>query len=98
MSDSLLADRLRKLVAAGMLKAVPYQDPGRRPRNEYRLTEKGLDLYPVMSALLRWGDRYNADPEGPALIVVHAGCGKPVEAVSGMRAWAPSHLRHRGAC
>lgn len=81
MSDSLLADRLRKLVAAGVLDAVPYQDPGRRPRNEYRLTEKGLDLYPVMIALLRWGDRYYMGPEGPALIVTHAGCGEPVEAV-----------------
>lgn len=81
MSDSLLADRLRKLVTAGALEAVPYQDPGRRPRNEYRLTEKGLDLYPLMIALLRWGDRYYADPEGPALTVTHAGCGDPVEAI-----------------
>lgn len=81
MSDSLLADRLRKLVAAEVLVAVPYRDPGRRLRHEYRLTEKGIDLHPVMIALLQWGDRYCADPEGPALTVTHAGCGELVEAV-----------------
>jgi DNA-binding HxlR family transcriptional regulator len=81
MSDAVLADRLRTLVAAGVLEAMPYREPGRRTRHEYRLTEKGLDLYPVLIALLQWGDRYFADREGPAIVVAHEGCGEPVAAV-----------------
>src|ERR1700751_1949070 len=50
----VLADRLRKLVALGVLRRVPYQE---RPRRyEYRLTPKGLDLQPVLLPLVRWGD------------------------------------------
>ncbi|WP_153506426.1 winged helix-turn-helix transcriptional regulator [Cumulibacter manganitolerans] len=81
ISDAVLADRLRKLVAAGVLETTPYQDQGRRARNEYRLTPKGLDLYPTMIALLKWGDTYCADPAGPSIIVTHHDCGAPVEAV-----------------
>lgn len=81
MSDAVLSDRLRTLVAAGVLEAKPYREPGRRTRHEYRLTEKGHDLYPVIIALLQWGDRYCADRAGPAVIVAHEGCGEPVEAV-----------------
>lgn len=81
VSDPVLSDRLRKLVAAGVLEASTYREPGRRARNEYRLTEKGLDLYPVMIALLGWGDAYCADTEGPAIEVSHRGCGERVEAV-----------------
>lgn len=81
ISDPVLADRLRKLVAAGILEATQYREPGHRARYEYRLTPKGLDLYPVLIALLRWGDRYYADPQGPAIQVVHDGCGQPVETV-----------------
>lgn len=81
MSDAVLADRLRTLVAAGVLEAMPYREPGRRTRYEYRLTAKGRDLHPVLIALLQWGDRYCADREGPAIVVTHEGCGEPVEAV-----------------
>jgi DNA-binding HxlR family transcriptional regulator len=81
ISDPVLSDRLRKLVAAGILDATPYREAGRRTRYEYRLTPKGLDLYPVLIALLRWGDRYYADPEGPAIQVVHNECDRPVETV-----------------
>src|SRR5215831_18369237 len=54
-----LADRLRKLVEHGVLERVPYDE--RPPRFEYRLTEKGRDLYPVVVSLTRWGDRWMAD-------------------------------------
>jgi DNA-binding HxlR family transcriptional regulator len=81
MSDAVLSDRLRTLVSEGVLEAIPYREPGRRMRHEYRLTEKGLDLYPLLIALLQWGDRYYADSEGPAIVVAHDGCGEPVEAV-----------------
>lgn len=79
VSDPVLSDRLRKLVAADILHVRPYQEAGRRTRHEYRLTTKGLELYPVVIALLRWGDRYYADPDGPSVSVVHRDCGEPVE-------------------
>lgn len=81
VSDPVLADRLRKLVNAGVLEATPYREPGRRTRNEYRLTARGLDLYPVMISLLQWGDRHRSGPEGPPLEVSHRGCGEPLRAV-----------------
>lgn len=81
LSEAVLADRLRKLVTAGILETVPYREPGSRTRHEYRLTRKGWDLWPAMIALKQWGDRYTADPEGPPLEVRHRDCGEPVEAV-----------------
>lgn len=74
----VLTDRLRLLVEEGVLEKVPYQVPGQRPRHEYRLTRKGLDLYPVMVALADWGNRYLADPEGPPVQFVHRDCGAEV--------------------
>ncbi|MFJ9736995.1 winged helix-turn-helix transcriptional regulator [Streptomyces sp. NPDC101166] len=81
LSEAVLADRLRKLVAAGILETVAYREPGSRTRNEYRLTRKGWDLWPAMIALKQWGDRYTADSEGPPLEVHHADCGEPLRAV-----------------
>lgn len=81
IADAVLARRLRTLVDESVLAAVPYREPGHRTRHEYRLTETGLDLYPVLIALLRWGDRHRADPEGPAVDPVHRGCGAPVDAI-----------------
>jgi DNA-binding HxlR family transcriptional regulator len=69
-----LADRLRKLVRHGVLARVRYQD--RPPRFEYRLTEKGRDLYPVVVSLTRWGDRWMAGRAGPPIELVHRGCGR----------------------
>ncbi|GAA1940244.1 winged helix-turn-helix transcriptional regulator [Kitasatospora viridis] len=81
LSEAVLSDRLRKLVAAGILAAVPYREPGSRTRHEYRLTEKGWDLWPAVIALKQWGDRWTADPDGPPLEVHHRGCGAPLEVV-----------------
>jgi DNA-binding HxlR family transcriptional regulator len=86
LSDPVLADRLRKLVQAGILSTRPYRDPGTRTRHEYRLTDKGLDLYPVLIALLRWGERHHPDPGGPQIEVRHRDCGAPVDAVVRCRA------------
>jgi DNA-binding HxlR family transcriptional regulator len=77
----VLANRLAGLVAHGILRRVPYREPGARVRHEYRLTERGLDLYPVLVAVRDWGDRYLADPGGPPLRTVHAGCQAQVHAV-----------------
>ncbi|MEV6654686.1 helix-turn-helix domain-containing protein [Streptomyces sp. NPDC051219] len=78
ISRSVLSERLEHLVANGLLEQRSYQEPGRRRRSEYVLTEKGRDLYPVLSALRQWGDKYLADPEGPAVLATHHACGAPV--------------------
>ncbi|MEU1164474.1 winged helix-turn-helix transcriptional regulator, partial [Streptomyces sp. NPDC005921] len=60
---------------------VPYQEPGQRTRYAYRLTEKGRDFLPVLTALRQWGDTWAADEQGPPLVVRHKDCGAPVHAV-----------------
>src|ERR671912_2669886 len=75
----VLSARLGTLVDAGLLRRHPYREPGQRTRDEYRLTAAGMDLYPVLVALLRWGDRYLDQPTGGrTLELTHAGCGEPV--------------------
>jgi DNA-binding HxlR family transcriptional regulator len=75
IADNILADRLRRLTEHGVLVKVPYHD-GRRQRQEYRLTQAGADLAPVLRALADWGHRYTqgAAPNSP-LVRLHAGCG-----------------------
>ena len=76
MTRHRLAARLRKLVGDGILARVQYHD---RPRRfEYRLTDKGIDLYPVVVALLRWGDRWMVDSDGPPIELFHRNCGRQV--------------------
>lgn len=71
----ILASRLRKLVAAGVLNKVPYQDRPRR--HEYRLAPKGLDLYPIIMSLVHWGDVHVSEQrEGRPLIHRHHPCGQ----------------------
>src|SRR5947209_12110312 len=54
---NVLSSRLARLVDRGILRREPYREPKSRPRFEYRLTEKGRDLYPILIALMQWGDR-----------------------------------------
>jgi DNA-binding HxlR family transcriptional regulator len=72
ISRNVLRQRLGHLVAAGILKKVPYSE--RPPRSEYRLTDKGRDLWSVLTAMRQWGDRY-ASPKGKRIELVHKGCG-----------------------
>jgi DNA-binding HxlR family transcriptional regulator len=81
LSEPVLARRLRKLVDAGILEISPYRMPAQRTRPEYRMTAKGWDLYPVLVAIMQWGDKYLADPDGPPIRILHADCGAPVRAV-----------------
>ena len=75
----VLTERLDKLVEEGVLQRVPYQQ---RPlRHEYRLTAKGLDLYPVILSLVHWGDRYYDDGSGPPMLHRHLACGHDFRAV-----------------
>jgi DNA-binding HxlR family transcriptional regulator len=80
VSKSVLSDRLDHLVEHGVLERRDYQEPGQRKRFEYHLTEKGADLYPVLTALRQWGDKYLVGPEGPQSLITHAGCGAEVHA------------------
>ena len=72
IADNILANRLARLVTAGLLVKRPYHD-GRRTRHEYRLTEAGADLLPVLHALLDWGNRHTEDTV--PMRVLHRFCG-----------------------
>lgn len=76
-----LSERLSKLVEQGVLVKVPYQD--RPVRHEYRLTRKGLGLYPVLMSLASWGDEWMADDQGAPLEYLHQGCGKKTIPIMG---------------
>ncbi|MCC6919824.1 MAG: helix-turn-helix transcriptional regulator [Alphaproteobacteria bacterium] len=83
----ILAARLKKLVAEGILDAVPYQQ--RPVRHEYRLTAKGRALHPVLMALVHWGDTHMAEGAGRPLLHRHKACGcdfDPVQVCSECRA------------
>jgi len=74
LTRHVLADRLKKLVEADVLKKTPY---GEAPvRQEYRLTEKGFDLYPVIMSIVHWGDKHMADERGAPIVHRHKNCGK----------------------
>jgi DNA-binding HxlR family transcriptional regulator len=68
---NVLSDRLQTLTNEGVFARVRYQESP--DRFEYRLTEKGQDLYPVLLSLMRWGDRYQVDV--PPVRLVHKECG-----------------------
>ena len=96
VNRQVLSNRLAHLVDQGILRRVPYQPEGSRVRHEYRLTQKGLDLYPVLTALAEWGAHYLADPEGPAVEMAHRDCGAEVHAVARVRRRPPGRRRPRG--
>ncbi|WFL76317.1 helix-turn-helix domain-containing protein [Altererythrobacter arenosus] len=73
MATNILSGRIERLLAQDILKAVPYST--HQDRFEYRLTPKGRDLYPVLLALLQWGDAWFADAKGPPLLLTHRKCG-----------------------
>jgi len=78
ISRNILNQRLSRMIDNGVLERVPYQD--HPPRSEYRLTAKGRDLWPVVTAMRQWGDRWEA-PGGPSLKLRHNACGRVVKAV-----------------
>jgi DNA-binding HxlR family transcriptional regulator len=80
ITEAVAAARLRELTEAGLLRREPYQEPGQRTRQAYRLTQMGRDVFPALIALAQWGDTYLAGPSGPPLRWRHASCGAPVAA------------------
>jgi DNA-binding HxlR family transcriptional regulator len=76
---NVLAERLKTLVDEGVLRKEPYQE--HPVRYEYRLTEKGLALYPVIITMMQWGDEWLDWPDGPPVELLHRDTGEPVEPV-----------------
>lgn len=75
---NILSQRLGQLVDEGLLTRVEYQ---RKPsRHEYRLTDKGREVYPILAAMAAWGDRWLTGPEGTPLILHHTSCGHDMHA------------------
>jgi DNA-binding HxlR family transcriptional regulator len=79
ISRNILNSRLGHLVDQGVLERVAYST--HPPRYDYRLTTKGKDLWPVLTAMRQWGDRWAA-PSGPPLELVHKACGSLAEVVT----------------
>ena len=75
IARNVLAVRLDRLVEAGIMERRRYEE--RPPRDEYLLTDMGRDLFPVIAALLAWGDRWTAGDDGPPLLLIHQPCGQP---------------------
>jgi len=75
----VLADRLRKLVKAGVLRREMYQPLPRR--YEYRLTDRGLDLQPLMLSIVHWGDVHMAGKRGRPMLYEHLECGHTFDPV-----------------
>ena len=76
ISRSRLTDRLDRLVEHGILVREPYRDG--RTRYEYRLTRMGIELSPILVALMQWGDRWLSEDGAPTLLV-HEACGTEVD-------------------
>jgi len=76
LSRHRLTDRLNKLVEYEILRKVPYQE---KPlRHEYRLTRKGVEFYPVLMTLAKWGDNWMADDDGAPIEYTHTVCNHPM--------------------
>lgn len=79
IARNTLTERLDRLTGAGLLERVRYQD--RPARYEYPLTDMGRDFFPVMAAIIRWGDQWLADEVGPPRLLRHLDCGETSAAV-----------------
>jgi DNA-binding HxlR family transcriptional regulator len=80
ISRKILSARLTRLVEEGILQRERYRE--RPPRDDYRITGKGADLFPVLLSLMSWGDKWCAGPAGPPARIRHLGCGNDTTAVT----------------
>jgi len=79
ITEAVAAARLRELADTGLLERQPYKEPGQRTRFEYRLTEKGRDLMPVVLGLFEWGAKHVLPGGRASIELTHADCGAPVQ-------------------
>ncbi len=76
---NILTQRLSRLVDEALLTRVEYQQ--NPVRYEYRLTDKGRDVYPLLAAMAAWGERWRTGPEGTPLVLHHTACDHDMHAV-----------------
>jgi DNA-binding HxlR family transcriptional regulator len=74
VARNILQARLELLCDEGILERRPYQEG----RFEYHLTKKGRELWPTLTSLMKWGDRYYA-PNGRARLIKHRDCGGEID-------------------
>lgn len=79
VARNVLTDRLQKLVATGVFERRRYEE--RPPRYEYRLTEKGRALLPVLLTMIGWGDRWANESDEPPVTLTHTKCGSTTRPV-----------------
>ena len=77
----VLSARLKTLTEAGILERREYKEPDQRARSEYRLTDKGRDLFPAVLALSQWNERWTPPPDGPVARVLSRKSARPVTVV-----------------
>ncbi|MHB8242172.1 MAG: winged helix-turn-helix transcriptional regulator [Solirubrobacteraceae bacterium] len=77
IARNVLQTRLTRLLDQGVLEKRLYQE--RPQRWEYRLTDKGLDLWPTIISLMKWGDRHAPRADGPPVVLEHRDCGGAVD-------------------
>jgi DNA-binding HxlR family transcriptional regulator len=75
IARNILSDRLTRLVDFGILERRAYAQGAKRTLSEYRLTQAGLDLYPIVVAIMEWGNRHTGLVNGPPFELVHKPCG-----------------------
>lgn len=76
LTRHVLSERLKRLVEHEILVKVPYVQ--RQERFEYQLTDKGLDLYPIILAMVQWADKWMDLGMGKPLEFTHKSCGKKI--------------------
>jgi len=77
IATNILSERLAWLTEIGAIRQVQYASSP--PRYEYKLRRKGVDYYPALLMLMKWGDSYYCAPEGPPLLLTHKACGQRLD-------------------
>jgi len=77
VSRNILSRRLKLLVSQGIFEERPYGPS--KIRNEYRLALAGRDIFPIVVALLQWGDKYLVGSRGPSIVLKHTPCGNDAD-------------------
>ena len=91
-STNILTDRLNRLVEQGLFTREVYQT--NPDRHEYRLTEKAIDIYPILLFLLDWGERWFANDLGPSVLLKHKPCGAVISPVPSCSHCGQALTRH----
>lgn len=79
IARNILSARLKSLVREGILERHPVHEDGRG--FAYHLTDKGLDLQPILLAMTQWGDRWKGAPEGVRIEFIDRKSRQPIRAL-----------------